>query len=366
VNIPFVNLRLQYESIKKEIDQAVADVFANAQFIGGEKVKKFEDQFGQVYSSQCISNGNGTDALFIILKSLGIGAGDEVITPAFSCIASAEIISLTGAKPVFVDVNQDFYTIDLADVQRKISSRTKAVIAVHLYGQAAPVAQLKEICDAKSIFLIEDCAQAHLTTENQKLVGTVGVAAAFSFYPTKNLGAYGDGGCVITQDERLAEKIRRFFNHGALQKDDHAFEGTNSRLDALQAAVLSVKLNYLQSWNNRRIEIAALYNSILQNMNVVKPAVRENTRHTFHIYSVRSKQRQGLQEFLTSKGIGTMLHYPKAMPFTPAYQYLNHRPQDFPVACQLQDELLSLPVYPELRNEEVTFIADNILHYFLR
>ncbi len=368
MQIPFVNLRLQYESIQKEIDEAVKEVFTKSQFIGGEFVQKFEKEFAQIHQvNHCIGTGNGTDSLFIILKALGIGRGDEVITPAFSCIASAEVISLTGAKVVFVDVDSHYYTIHSAEVERKITSRTKAVIAVHLYGQAAPVSELKKICDSNNLFLIEDCAQAHLTEENEKLVGTLGVASAFSFYPTKNLGAYGDGGCVLTQDDTLAEKMRRMANHGALQKDDHEFEGTNSRLDSLQASILIVKLKYLKKWNERRIQLANKYTSLLQNVpGVTVPTVRKNTKHTFHIYSIRCKQRNELKEFLDSQGITTTTHYPKGIPYTKAYAYLNQKQESFPNTFQLQDEQLSLPIFPELRDEEVTYIASNILNYFSR
>lgn len=368
MNIPFVNLRLQYDSIRPEIDAAVSEVFSASQFIGGEFVKKFENEFAALHQIRhCIGTGNGTDALYIILKALGIGAGDEVITPAFSCIASAEVISMAGATPVFADINSSYYTIDPANVERKITTGTKAIIAVHLYGQAAPVSRLKEICTKHNLFLIEDCAQAHLTKENEKYVGTVGVAAAFSFYPTKNLGAYGDAGCILTQDDQLAERVRRLANHGALQKDDHAFEGTNSRLDSLQAAVLSVKLKHLQQWNDRKIQIAQQYNNLLKSCHaIVLPAVRNNTTHTFHIYSIRSPRRDSLKKFLESNGISTLIHYPKGLPFTKAYQHLNLKSQDFLVTSQVQEEQLSLPIFPELSEEEVTYIAENILRYFSR
>lgn len=366
MHIPFVNLRLQYASIQPEIDTAVKEVFATSQFIGGEYVKKFDREFALTFDQKhCISTGNGTDALFTILKSLGIGPGDEIITPAFSCIASAETISLTGARVVFADVDPDHYLIHLDDLKKKISPKTKAIIAVHLYGQAAPITELKKICDQQGLMLIEDCAQAHLTKEYGKLAGTFGIASAFSFYPTKNLGAYGDAGCILTSDDVLAEKMRRFTNHGALQKDDHAVEGSNSRLDALQAAILSVKLNHLQSWNTRRIQIAELYTSLLQNISGLKtPAVRKNTLHTFHIYSLRTQQRNQLKEYLASQGIDTMIHYPKGLPFTDAYQHLQHTPIDFPVTYRLQDEMLSLPVYPELTDAEVTYVASCIRNYF--
>lgn len=368
MHIPFVNLTPQYESIRHEIDDAIRKVLTASQFIGGEYVKNFEKEFTKLYATKHgVSTGNGTDALFIILKSLGIGAGDEVITPAFSCIASAEVISMTGAKAVFADVDTATYTISPDEVVKKISSKTKAVIAVHLYGQAASVSELKKICDAHQLFLVEDCAQAHLTEENTRLAGTFGIAAAFSFYPTKNLGAYGDAGCILTNHDELAEKMRRLGNHGALQKDDHAFEGTNSRMDSIQAAILSVKLKHLQRWTERRIQISQLYNRLLQKTaGLTLPFVRGNSKHTFHIYSIRTQKRDELRNTLAQQGIETMLHYPKGMPYTKAYEYLRHKPEDFPVTWQLQDELLSLPVFPELTDEEVTYTASNILQYFSR
>lgn len=368
MRIPFVDLRLQYESIQNEIDQAVKGVFANAQFIGGEPVKKFEHAFANQYQTKhCIGTGNGTDSLFIILKALGIGPGDEVITPAFSCIPSAECITLTGAAVVFADVDQQHYTLDPAQVEKKITTATKAVIAVHLYGQAAPLAQLKKLCDTHGLFLIEDCAQAHLTQEDNHLAGTVGIASAFSFYPTKNLGAYGDAGCMLTNNDELAKKMRRLANHGALKKDDHQVEGSNSRLDTLQAAILSVKLKHLQQWTAKRIAIADAYVSLLQDIpELTLPIVRENTTHTFHIFAVRTASRNQLKAHLAAAGIETMIHYPEGLPFTQAYRYKNHTPDDFRVTHQLQNEVLSLPVYPELNSVQIEWIAQNIRHYFSR
>lgn len=365
--IPFVDLRLQYESIQPEIDQAVKEVFTNAQFIGGEPVKKFEQEFSTLLGvKHCIGTGNGTDSLFLILKALGVGAGDEVITPAFSCIPSAECISLIGANVVFADVDNQYYTLDPEDVERKINSKTKAVIAVHLYGQAAPVSQLKKLCKKHNLFLIEDCAQAHLTKENERVVGTFGIASAFSFYPTKNLGAYGDAGCVLTQDDQLAEKIRRLANHGALKKDDHQFEGTNSRLDTLQAAILSVKLKHLKEWNKQRTSIANQYSAALKDIpGLIVPKIALSSEHTFHIYAIRTTQRLSLQNHLKRQGIETLIHYPLALPFTSAYAHKKHSEADFPVSSKLQHEVLSLPVYSGLTNNQVTSIVDNIKSYFL-
>lgn len=365
--ISFVDLRLQYESIRREIDQAVEEVFTKGQFIGGEAVKKFEHEFAALFGlDHCIGTGNGTDSLYLILKALGIGPGDEVITPAFSCIPSAECITLTGGTVVFAEVDEKHYTLNPADVEQKITPKTKAVIAVHLYGQAAAVNQLKAICDKHKIFLIEDCAQAHLTKENNQLAGTFGIASAFSFYPTKNLGAYGDAGCVLTHDAQLAEKIRRLANHGAIKKDDHQMEGTNSRLDTLQAAMLSAKLKHLQTWNARRAEIAALYSSLLEDVSALAtPLVRKNTAHTFHIYAIQTAERDALKKYLAEKGIETIVHYPEALPFTQAYRSKDHKLTEFPISAQLQHKLLSLPVHPGLTHEQVTFIARNIRDYFL-
>lgn len=366
MQIPFINLSRQYESIRSEIDQAIQFVFEQAQFIGGSTVKKFESDFANRYSvPHCLSTGNGTDALFLILKALNIKHGDEVITPAFSCIPSSETISLVGATPVFCDVDPIYYTLNPDEVVKKITSKTKAIIAVHLFGQSADGIELKKICDANSLFLIEDCAQAHLSSQTNKLAGTFGVASAFSFYPTKNLGAYGDAGCILTHDDGLAEKMRRLANHGALAKDDHLMEGTNSRMDSLQAALLSVKLNHLEKWNSKRKEIAALYNSLLADINnLTLPAEKENTNHTFHIFSIQTASRDSLKNYLGECGIETMIHYPKGLPFTEAYKHFQHSEKEFPVTAKLQQQVLSLPVYAELTNEEVIFVAESIRQFF--
>ncbi|MBX2965204.1 MAG: DegT/DnrJ/EryC1/StrS family aminotransferase [Cyclobacteriaceae bacterium] len=368
MQIPFVNLRLQYESIRPEIDGAMESVFRQAQFIGGEPVTKFESEFARLLSMpHCISTGNGTDSLFIILKALNIGAGDEVITPAFSCIPSAETISLTGATPVFCDVDAEHYTLNPEQVKKKITAKTKAVIAVHLYGQAAPVVELKKICEQHNLLLIEDCAQAHFSKDSDAFAGTIGVAGAFSFYPTKSLGAYGDAGCVVTNNTILAERMRRLRNHGALVKDDHELEGTNSRMDTLQAAILNVKLKYLPQWNARRKEIAQRYIQSLCDINQLQlPVERPGSTHTYHLFCIRTQQRNALKKNLAENGIETLIHYPKGLPYTPAYRHLNHTESDFPVTAALQNEVLSLPLYPELTNPEVDYVAQAVRQYFLR
>jgi dTDP-4-amino-4,6-dideoxygalactose transaminase len=365
MKIPFINLQLQHESIKQEIDSAIQEVLQSSNFIGGLKVQTFENAFASKLGvTHCIGTGNGTDSLYLILKALGIGPGDEVLTPAFSCIATAECISLTGAIPVFVDVHPEYYTIDPALVQKRITSKTKAILAVHLYGQVADVVALKAICDGHNLFLVEDCAQAHLSSYSEQPAGTFGVASAFSFYPTKNLGALGDGGCVLTNDDTLAEKIRRLSNHGALLKNDHEYPGINSRLDTLQAAVLLVKLKHLPNWNSQRIEIAHHYNTALSDLkNVILPKAAEQTTHTFHIYAIRTNHRDKLRSHLAERGVETLVHYPKGLPFTNAYSSKQVLESDFPVTSSLQNEILSLPIYPGLKIEQLNFITASLREF---
>lgn len=368
MHIPFLNLKIQYNTIKDEVDRAMANALNRFNFTRGQEVTAFERAFGKTLSVPHVTTtGNGTDALYVALRSLAIGPGDEVITPAFSCIPSAETITLCGAKIVFADVDPVTYTIDPAQIDSRVTAKTKAVITVHLFGQAADITAIKSICDKHKLHLIEDCAQAHCTKVNDRCVGTFGNAGAFSFYPTKNLGAYGDAGCVVTHDAALAENMRRFANHGALQKDDHLFEGTNSRMDTLQAAVLLAKLPYLERWNNRRREIAALYIASLSDIEeLTTPNERKGTIHTYHIYAIRAKKRDALKAFLAEKGIQTLIHYPSSLHCLPAYQYLNHQPSDFPVANRLQHEILSLPIYPELTEEQVHYVCASIKDFYAR
>jgi dTDP-4-amino-4,6-dideoxygalactose transaminase len=368
MKIPFIDLHAQYTSIQSEVDAVVKNVLSQASYIGGHHVKKFEACFAeQLQINHCIGVGNGTDALYTILAALDLPAGAEVITPATSWISSAETITQAGARVVFCDVDPETYILDPQRVAEKITDRTAAVVAVHLYGQSAPMTTLAALCQERKVYLIEDCAQAHFTQEGGQYVGTWGEAAAFSFYPTKNLGAYGDAGCIVTRHEALAERMRRLANHGARLKDDHLFEGFNSRLDTLQAAILSLKLTHLHRWNTRRIAIAELYKSLLQGVEeIVLPAVRSGTVHTYHIYAIRARRRDALKQYLEANGILTVVHYPVALPNLPAYSYLGHRPEDFPVSSQLQEEVLSLPIYPELTDEQVRYVSKNILEFYAK
>ncbi len=366
MKIPFVDLRAQYLSIKPEIDRAIQNVIDETAFIGGEIVQAFEDKYADLYGvKHCISTANGTDSLYIIMKMLGIGDGDEVITVANSWISSSETITQTGAKPVFIDIDPEYFSIDENLIESKITSRTKAIIPVHLYGQMCEMNKIMELASKYNLYVIEDCAQSHFAEYNSKKAGLFGIAGSFSFFPGKNLGAYGDAGCIITDDDELALKFRMFARHGALVKHRHEMEGINSRLDGIQAAILSVKLNYILSWTQQRINNAELYYKYLSDIDeIVTPKIRENTKHTFHLFVIRAKQRDRLANYLNSKGISTSIHYPTALPNLPAYKYLNTSKEDFRIATQYQDEILSLPIYPELTEQEISFIANTIKDFY--
>lgn len=365
MNVPFVDLKTQYGSIKEEILCAINTVFEDGTFVGGKYIQQFEKEFAALHGMKhCIGVGNGTDAIFAILKMLSIGVGDEVILPAHNWISAAEMVTLTGATPIFVDSDETF-SIDPTKVEAKITAQTKAIIPVHLFGQPAHMSKIKMICEKYNLQLIEDCAQSVLAEENGKLVGTFGIASAYSFYPTKNLGAYGDGGAILTNDDDLAASIRAFANHGMIEKNSHVMEGMNSRLDSLQAAMLSVKLKYIQSWNDKRIQLAKLYASLLCDVEPVSvPRVRENVKHVFHLFVIRTEKREALQKHLTLKGIQTAIHYPRSLPFLKPYQSKSNSPENFLVAYRDQQQILSLPLYPELTSEQINFVCDSIKEFF--
>ena len=288
MKIPLVDLKAQYERIKDEINAAIQEVIATSAFIGGPYVRAFEEAFAKFCGvKHCIGVGNGTDALFIALKSLGIGAGDEVITASNSFIATSEVITMTGAQVVFCDIDPKTYNIDVSQIEAKIAPQTKAIIPVHLYGQPADMDPLLELACRYGLKIVEDAAQAHGARYKGQMVGSLGDAACFSFYPGKNLGAYGDGGAIVTNDDELALKIRMFANHGRVDKYDHKIEGMNSRLDGLQAAILSVKLKYLEEWTEARRQLAYLYNNLLADSEIVTPVEIENARSVYHLYVVR-------------------------------------------------------------------------------
>lgn len=366
MNVPFVDLTAQYDSIKSQIDNAIHEVISETAFIGGKFVKQFEDDFAKAYGvKHVISCANGTDSLYIIMKMLGIGLGDEVITVANSWISSSETITQAGAKPVFVDIDPDYYSIDSTKLELAITSKTKAIIAVHLQGQMCEMDAIVAICNKYSLQLIEDCAQSHFSEYKGKRAGLFGIAGSFSFYPGKNLGAYGDAGCIITNDDILAEKCRMYARHGALKKHHHQIEGINSRLDGLQAAILSAKLHYILEWTALRQRNAELYRKYLANIKeIVLPAVRPNSSHSYHLFVIKALRRNTLMDYLKKKNIETLIHYPTPLPFLDCYKYLGYHNEDFPITTQVQMEIVSLPMYPELTEEMIRYIAESINEFY--
>jgi len=360
MKIPFVDLKSQYISIKNELDQAINNVITESAFIGGKYLKSFEHNFaGYIGVKHCIGVGNGTDALYIAMKSLGIGSGDEVITVANSFIATSEAITLTGAKVVFVDCDKQSYNIDIEKIERALTGRTKAIVPVHLYGQPAAMDSIKILAKKHDLFIIEDAAQAHGASFKEKNVGTFGNLACFSFFPGKNLGAYGDAGAIVTDDDGLATKAKMYANHGRVEKYNHELEGTNSRMDGLQAAILDVKLKYLEQWTERRRAIAKKYDEGLKDIGIT-PVTFPSARHVYHLYVIRVKNRERIMQALNKDGISTGIHYPIPLPFLKAYSYLGHKPDDFPVAYSLKDEILSLPIHGSMPDEQVEYVIDHV------
>ena len=364
MKIPFVDLHAQYLTIKQEIDRAIADVIAKSAYIRGPHVDAFEEAWARTLGvKRCVSCANGTDAIYIALRGLGLKRGDEVITSAHSWISTSETITQAGGRVVFCDTDEEIFTIDPADIERKITPATVGIVPVHLYGQPADMGAIIAIARKHNLWVIEDCAQAHLASYKGQLVGTFGNAATFSFYPGKNLGAYGDAGCVVTNDDRLADWMTKFARHGG--KGDHVMEGINSRMDGLQAGILNAKLPHLPAWTAARRRVAACYNELLEDVgDVITPTVKSDRDHVYHLYVIRTENRDALREHLSQAGISTVLNYPKALPFYPAYAYLGHVPKNFPAAYFNQSRILSLPIYPEMPEEAITHVANVISHFW--
>jgi dTDP-4-amino-4,6-dideoxygalactose transaminase len=368
MRVPFTDLAAQQKCLQPELDRAWKEVTQKARFIGGESVQRFEESFAAaVGSAHAIGTGNGTDALLLSLKVLGIGPGDAVATAANSFIASSEAITLSGAEPVFIDVDPHSYLMDLDALEKHIQGQggtrnpIKAVIPVHLYGLALDMPRLMDIAHKYNLRVIEDAAQAHLARINGKHTGTWGDLGCFSFFPGKNLGAFGDAGAIVTDDSEKATRLRQWRNHGRLDKHDHAFEGTNSRLDALQAAILQVKLPHLADWNKKRRNHARRYIERLKtNSSIILPVPMEEDRHVFHLFVIQVEGRQALQAALQDRGIETSVHYPVALPNLTAYKRLGYQRGDFPTATRLQDRILSLPMFPELTPDQIDYVCDTL------
>lgn len=359
-NVPFADLHAQYLTIKPEIDAAIAAVISQSAFIRGPFVEQFEREFAEAIGvPHCVSCANGTDALYITMVALGLKPGDEVIVPAMSWISTSETVTQAGANVAFCDVDAATYTIDIAKLADKITPRTVGIIPVHLYGQPADMDGVMAVAARHGLWVIEDCAQAHLATFKGHQVGTFGVAATFSFYPGKNLGAMGDAGAIVTSDKSLADRMAMFARHGGLVKGDHQIEGINSRLDGLQAAVLSVKLKRLEAWTDARRAIAAEYQRRLAGLpDVDLPHIGNDRNPVWHLYVISHDRRDELAAFLKSRGIQTVINYPCGLPFLPCYAHLGNKPEDYPVVHRMQSRILSLPIFPEMTEDQKESVAD--------
>lgn len=369
MTIPFVDLSAQYQSIKSEIDAAIAEVLNTTAFVGGPFVKQFEEAFARYCGvKQCVGVANGTDAIFIALKALGVGPGDEVITVANSFIATSEAIKMAGAQVVFVDINPQTYTMDATQLEAQITSKTKAIIPVHLYGQPADMDPILAIAKKHNLRVIGDAAQAHGAVYRGDPIATLADITCFSFYPGKNLGAYGDAGALVTDNAEWAATARMLANHGRTKKYDHDFEGVNSRLDGMQAAILSVKLRHLNDWTEQRRQAAYWYNEALEGSGVVTPTEMPDVRAVYHLYVIRvpNGAREALQAHLAAHGISSGIHYPIALPYLNAYRYLGHGSEAFPESLAASGQILSLPMFPELTKEQVQYVAQAIREFARR
>lgn len=373
--IPFVNLSRQYLTIKKEIDHALSRVLNRGWFILGEELSSFEEEFARYCDTKyTVGVGSGTEALHLSLLACGVKPGDEVVTVPNTAVPTVSAIDFAKARPVFVDIDQKTYTMDpnkLEEYLRKrfrnndsrLTKKPKAVIPVHLYGHPADMDPILEVARKYDMKVIEDACQAHGAEYKGKMVGTIGDAGCFSFYPTKNLGAYGDSGMVITNDEDKAKKIRMLRNYGEEKKYYAVIKGYNSRLDEIQAAVLKVKLIHLDRWNRIRRNYAKLYNSLLKDCPLTTPIEKKYTKHVFHLYVIRTQERNKLQEWLKNKGIVTIIHYPVPIHFQQAYRDLGYEKGDFPLCEKYADEILSLPMYPELTKDQIENICQVIRNF---
>lgn len=364
----FFSLKKQYNLIKEEIDEAVSRVLDKGVFIKGEEVENFEKEMADFCNSTCaISVNSGTDALFLSLKALDIGPKDEVVTSPFTFIATAEVIANLGAKPVFVDINPETFNLDVSKVKEKINANTKAVIPVHLFGQPADMDEIMELAVDYNLSVVEDAAQAIGAEYKGKKAGSIADLGALSFFPSKNLGAFGDGGMILTNNKKLADKLRLLINHGSSpqEKYKNLILGINSRLDAVQAAILRVKLKYLDDWNKKRKEAADYYSKNLKEVgDIITPIIHSERSHVFHQYTIRTKSRDKLTGYLKEKGIPSMVYYPLALHLQPAFDYLGCKEGDFPETEKAGREVLSLPIYPELAKEEQDLIIKEIREFF--
>ncbi|MGC6472932.1 MAG: DegT/DnrJ/EryC1/StrS family aminotransferase [Parvibaculales bacterium] len=362
MNVPFNDLYAQYLSLKPEIDDAIARTIKNSAFVRGPEVQAFEENFAELMGvAHCVSCANGTDALYIAMHALGVKPGDEVIVPAHSWISTSETVTQAGGTVVFCDTRDEDFTIDVTAIEEKITDKTVGIIPVHLYGHPAQMDELMRIAKKHNLWVIEDCAQAHLATFDGQKVGQFGDIATFSFYPGKNLGAMGDAGALVTQDDQLARRAARFARHGGLVKGTHEIEGINSRLDGLQAAILNVKLPHLADWTQKRQQVADTYLQHLDGVSeLTVPQIDDKATHVWHLFVIRSQKRDEMRAFLSENGIQTVINYPVALPFLDAYAHQGNRTEDFPRAYQHQGEILSLPVFPDMTTDQIIYTTTKL------
>lgn len=364
MTVPFVSFLPMEKELKSDLEKAFERVFKNSWYIEGKEDEAFEKSFAEYCDVEyCIGCGNGLDALVLALKALGVREGDEVIVPSNTYIATALAVTYVGATPIFVEPDINTFLIDPALIEEKITAKTKAIMPVHLYGQACDMDAIMAIAKKHNLYVIEDCAQAHGATYKGKRVGSFGDAAGFSFYPGKNLGALGDAGAVVTNNKELADKVRALGNYGSDYKYHHIYKGNNSRLDEMQAAFLSAKLPHLDRMNGERRRIADMYTSGIKNPKVITPIVKEDCIPVWHIYGIRCKERDALEKYLNDKGIGTNKHYPIPMHLQECYKDLELCKGALPIAEEISDTELSLPLYYGMTDEEIWFVVDTINEY---
>lgn len=366
MNVPFNDLYAQYLSLKPEIDEAIARTIRNSAFVRGPEVELFEENFAKLMGVEhCVSCANGTDALYIAMHALGVKPDDEIIVPAHSWISTSETVSQAGGTVMFCDTREDDFTIDVDAIEAKITDKTVGIIPVHLYGHPAQMDAVMRIAKKYNLWVIEDCAQAHLATFQGTKVGQFGDAATFSFYPGKNLGAMGDAGALVTGDAKLARRAAQFARHGGLFKGSHEIEGINSRLDGLQAAILNVKLPHLADWTQKRQAAADAYLNRLNGIgDLILPKIDRRASHVWHLFVIRTKQRDALKAHLAENGIQTVINYPVALPFLEAYAHQNNAIEDFPTAYGHQSDILSLPIFPDMTDEQINHVVHAVTSFF--
>lgn len=368
MGIPLVDLRRQYHLIRNEVGMEIREVLESGRFILGENVEAFEEEFAKYCGVKyAVGVASGTDALMLCLKTLGVGNGDEVITMPNTFISTVDAISYNKAIPIFVDIEPETYTMNVYDIKRKITERTKVILPVHLYGHPVYMDPLLEIAEENNLYVVEDACQAHGAEYRGKKVGSLGDCACFSFYPAKNLGAYGDGGILVTDDEQIAECARMLRNYGERKKYYHAFIGYNSRLDEIQAAILRVKLKYLDEWVDARRRIARGYGELLSHVsNVTIPCEKSYAKHAYHLYVIRTERRDELRSWLSYRSVSTGIHYPVPVHLQEAYRHLGLIDKSFPVAEKTAMEILSLPMFPELTKTEIRYVSESVRDFFER